>query len=169
LLIIFIVMVIAISSQQKAGIEEKAVMVVNLSTHFPEIPPANIISEITDKRSAQPSLAHLTRLIQHAKNDASVKGIYLKCDNNANDFASSEEIRRAVIDFRRAGKFVIAYGATISQKAYLVASAADKVYCAPAGGIEWHGFSMTMPFIKGTLEKMEIEPQIFYAGKFKSA
>ena len=64
---------------------------------------------------------------------------------------------------------MIGYGATISQKAYLVASAADKIYCAPAGGIEWHGFSMTMPFIKGTLEKMEIEPQIFYAGKFKSA
>ena len=169
LLVIFIVMVAAISSQKKAGIEEKAVMVVNLSTHFPEIPPADIISEITDNRSAQPSLSHLTRLIQHAKNDASVKGIYLKCDNNANDFASSEEIRNAIIDFRRAGKFVIGYGATISQKAYLVASAADKIYCAPAGGIEWHGFSMTMPFIKGTLEKMEIEPQIFYAGKFKSA
>ena len=169
LLVIFIVMVAAISSQKKAGIEEKAVMVVNLSTHFPEIPPADIISEITDNRSAQPSLSHLTRLIQHAKNDASVKGIYLKCDNNANDFASSEAIRTAIIDFRRAGKFVIGYGATISQKAYLVASAADKIYCAPAGGIEWHGFSMTMPFIKGTLEKMEIEPQIFYAGKFKSA
>ena len=169
LLVIFIVMVAAISSQKKAGIEEKAVMVVNLSTHFPEIPPADIISEITDNRSAQPSLSHLTRLIQHAKNDASVKGIYLKCDNNANDFASSEAIRNAIIDFRRAGKFVIGYGATISQKAYLVASAADKIYCAPAGGIEWHGFSMTMPFIKGTLEKMEIEPQIFYAGKFKSA
>jgi protease-4 len=169
LLVIFIVMVAAISSQKKAGIEEKAVMVVNLSTHFPEIPPADIISEITDNRSAQPSLSHLTRLIQHAKNDASVKGIYLKCDNNANDFASSEEIRNAIIDFRRAGKFVIGYGATISQKAYLVASAADKIYCAPAGGIEWHGFSMTMPFIKGTLEKMEIEPQIFNAVKFKSA
>ena len=169
LLVIFIVMVAAISSQKKAGIEEKAVMVVNLSTHFPEIPPADIISEITDNRSAQPSLSHLTRLIQHAKNDASVKGIYLKCDNNANDFASSEAIRNAIIDFRRAGKFVIGYGATISQKAYLVASSADKIYCAPAGGIEWHGFSMTMPFIKGTLEKMEIEPQIFYAGKFKSA
>jgi protease-4 len=143
--------------------------VVDLSNHYFEIPPVDVVDEITGADGTPPSLYRLTRLIQHAKIDPSVKGIYLKCDQNANDFASSQEIRRALADFKNSGKFIIAAGNNISQKAYFIASAADKIYCSPTGGIDWHGFSMTMPFIKGTLEKLGIEPQIFYAGKFKSA
>jgi protease-4 len=167
--IILLMIVAAFSTTEKTVTGQDAVIVVDLSNHYFEIPPADVVNEITGAGSTPPSLYKLTRLIRHAKTDPSVRGIYLKCDNNANDFASSQEIRDALGDFKNGGKFVIAYANTISQKAYFVASAADKVYCSPTGGIEWHGFSMTMPFIKGTLEKMEIEPQIFYAGKFKSA
>lgn len=159
----------AVSSTEKTVTGQDAVLVVDLSNHYFEIPPADVIDELTDAGSTPPSLYSLTRLIRYAKTDPSVKGIFLKCDNNANDFASSQEIRGALTDFRSGGKFVIAFANTISQKAYFVASAANNLYCSPTGGIEWHGFSMTMPFIKGTLQKMEIEPQIFYAGKFKSA
>ncbi len=67
------------------------------------------------------------------------------------------------------GKFIYAYGNTISMKGYYVANIADKIYCNPIGGLEWKGMAMQMPFIKGTLDKLELEPQIFYAGKFKSA
>src|ERR671920_746599 len=63
----------------------------------------------------------------------------------------------------------VAYGEVISQKAYYVASAADRIYCNPKGSVEWKGFASTLFFLKGTLEKLEIQPQIFYAGKFKSA
>src|SRR6185503_8108498 len=84
-------------------------------------------------------------------------------------FASSNEIRNALLDFKQGGKFVIAHGDMINQKAYGVANVADKIYVSPQGIVEWFGFSMSIAFLKGTLEKLDIEPQIFYAGKFKSA
>jgi protease-4 len=108
-------------------------------------------------------------MIAFAKGDSAIKGIYIKCEENANGFAASEEIRNAIIDFKQSKKFVIAYGDVISQKAYYVANVADKVYCNPQGTMEWKGMATTLMFLKGTLEKLEIEPQIFYAGKFKSA
>jgi protease-4 len=167
--IVLLIIVAAFSASPKTTTGSDAVLVVDLSNHYFEIPPVDVVDEITGADGTPPSLYRLTRLIQHAKIDPSVKGIYLKCDQNANDFASSQEIRRALADFKNSGKFIIAAGNNISQKAYFIASAADKIYCSPTGGIDWHGFSMTMPFIKGTLEKLGIEPQIFYAGKFKSA
>ncbi|RYF85055.1 MAG: signal peptide peptidase SppA, partial [Chitinophagaceae bacterium] len=81
----------------------------------------------------------------------------------------SNEIRNALLDFRTSKKFVLSYGNTVSQNAYFVASAADKIYVNPSGTLEWLGFNVSLPFLKGTLEKLDIQPQIFYAGKFKSA
>jgi protease-4 len=96
--------------------------------------------------------------------------LYILCnDNNPNGFAASEELRKAVLDFKTAKKFVIAYGETISQKGYYVGNTADKIYCHPQGGLDWQGFAVNLMFLKGTLDKLEIQPQIFYAGKFKSA
>jgi len=86
-----------------------------------------------------------------------------------NGYAASEEIRKALLDFSSSRKFVIAYGETITQKAYMVANAANAIYTHPQGGIEWNGFSYESLFLKGLLDKLEIEPQVFYAGKFKSA
>src|SRR5690606_39285716 len=75
----------------------------------------------------------------------------------------------AILDFKKSGKFVVAYGDGISQKAYYVASAADEVYINPLGGVELKGLSTNIMFLKGLLDKLEVEPQIFYCGKFKSA
>ena len=75
----------------------------------------------------------------------------------------------ALVNFRKSGKFVYAYGEGISQKAYYVASMADRIYCNPKGDLDWKGFSAEMLYLKGALQKLDIEPQIFYAGKFKSA
>lgn len=169
-LIVIIVTISSVASSKEAMTGEKAVLVVDLSQHCSEVEQADPVSALSGgDKSSPPSLYNLVRLIRHAKNNNAVKGIYVKCGGNNNDFASSLEIRNALLDFKSSGKFVFAHADAIPQKAYYVATAADKVYCAPTGGIDWHGFAMTMPFIKGTLEKLEIEPQIFYAGKFKSA
>ncbi len=111
----------------------------------------------------------MIRLLHYAKSDSAIKGIYVKCNNNSNGFATSEEIRDGLLDFKKSGKFVIAYGDAIPQQAYYVANVADRIYCNPKGGVDWTGFAVEMPFLKGTLAKLEIEPEIFYAGKFKSA
>ena len=109
------------------------------------------------------------RLLHRAKTDKNIAGIYIIANNNANGFAASEEIRNALKDFKTSGKFILAYGDMITQKAYGVANIADKIYISPQGFMEWNGFSVEYLFLQGTLQKLEIEPQIFYAGKYKSA
>ena len=85
------------------------------------------------------------------------------------NIGAGEEIRNALADFKTSRKFVYAYADVITQRAYHVANIADRIYCNPKGGVDWRGFTAQLAFIKGTLQKLEIEPQIFYAGKFKSA
>jgi protease-4 len=160
-----------IGSSSKPFIGEKAVLVIDLSQTFHEQAQENPLSALgsDDEYNDAPGVYDLIRLLRHAKDDSAVKGIYVKCNNNSNGFATCEEIRNALIDFKKGGKFVIAYGDGIPQKAYYVANVADRIYCNPKGGVDWTGFATEMPFLKGTLAKLEIEPEIFYAGKFKSA
>ena len=158
-----------IVAKDKAQTGSKAVLVVDLNTYYPEIGVKNPLPFFNDENYDVPALYDVVRLIRKAKADSAVKGIYIKCGNNSNGFAASDEIRDAIADFKTSKKFVYAYADIISQRAYHVATVADKVYCNPKGGVDWRGFSAQMVFLKGTLEKLEIEPQIFYAGKFKSA
>lgn len=160
----------AIASADKPEIGSKAVLVLDLNKHFNEQKQEDFLGDIAaDGEADVPGLYDVVRLIKQAKKDSAVKGIYIKCNDNANGFASSEELRNAILDFKQTGKFVVAYGDVISQRAYYVASAADRLYCNPKGSVEWTGYASTLFFMKGTLEKLEIQPQIFYAGKFKSA
>ena len=114
-------------------------------------------------------LFDIVRAILQAKTDSSIKGIYIKSGNNNMGYAASDEVRAALLNFKSSGKFIIAYADWITQRAYYVASVAGKVYCHPKGNIDWKGFSMEISFLKGALDKLEIEPEIFYAGQFKSA
>lgn len=160
----------SIASSEKITIASKSVLVIDLSKRFTDKKPDNTIARLSgDNDIFATSLYDAIRLIQHAKKDSAIKGIYIKCNENANGFAASEEIRNALLDFRKSNKFITAYGDVISQKAYFVASAADKIYCNPKGVLEWKGFASQLFFMKNALQKLEIEPQIFYAGKFKSA
>jgi protease IV len=168
LILIFIISIAATPSKPEVG--SKAVLVVDLTKSYKERKEENTLGTFTGNSDNDiPGLYDLVRMIDYAKTDNSVKGIYIKCDDNDNGFAASEEIRNAIIDFKKSGKFVFAYGDVISQKAYYVATAADKVYCNPKGTVDWRGMASTLFFLKGTLERLNIQPQIFYAGKFKSA
>ncbi|MDP4151399.1 MAG: signal peptide peptidase SppA [Bacteroidota bacterium] len=165
-------MVSGLTSSRRPSVGQKAVLVLDLSQTFREQARESALSFLTssdDEFNEPPGLYDLVRLLHHARGDSAIKGLYIKCNNNPNGFASSEEIRNALLDFKRSGKFIYAFGDAIPQKAYYVASVADRIYCNPKGGVDWKGFAIEMPFLKGALEKLEIEPQIFYAGKFKSA
>ncbi|HVK97849.1 MAG TPA: signal peptide peptidase SppA [Flavisolibacter sp.] len=170
LLFFFIIAAIigGLASKSKPELAPNSVLVLDLSKTYAEnaqASPMNVVSGDGD----EPNLHTLIQLIHHAKTDDNIAGIYIQANGNANGFGASNEIRQALIDFKRSKKFVIAYGDVLSQQSYFVASAADKVYLNPQGYMEWQGLSVTIPFIKGTLDKLEIQPQIFYAGKFKSA
>ncbi|HUP11051.1 MAG TPA: signal peptide peptidase SppA, partial [Niastella sp.] len=158
------------TSDDKERTGAQAVLVVDLSRNYPEIGVENPLARFTGKDGEDvPSLYDVVRLIDHAKTDTAVKGIYIKCGSNANSMGSSQEIRNAIIDFKSSGKFVYAYGDVISQGGYSVANIANKIYCNPKGGVDWRGYAIQLAYVKGLLQKLAIEPQIFYAGKFKSA
>ncbi len=168
----FFLLMIAVrmTSDKKVVVGSNAVLVIDLSDHYAEqrvqTPLRALAGEGAD---SDPGLYDAVRLIRQAATDDNVKGIYLKADGSGNGHASSEEIRRAIVDFAKSKKFVYAYGEMISQNAYFLASAANKVYLHPKGGIDFSGYAITMMYLKGTLEKLEIQPQIFYNGRFKSA
>ena len=177
-LIIFSVLVVIIGfwilssvlQPDKPNIGSKGVLVLDLTKTYDEQEKNNPIASLTgDETANNPGLYDVVRMLHYAKSDSSIKGLYIKGGYNANGFASSEELRKAVLDFKESKKFVIAYGETMDQKSYYVSTAADKIYCHPQGGIDWDGFSITFLFMKGLLDKLGIEPQVFYAGKFKSA
>lgn len=157
-----------LTSKEKAEVQAKSVMVIDLSSHYPEFAQESPMSVLSGE-SDVPSLYDVVRLIEHAKTDDNISGIYLNGNGNANDAANSNEIRNALIEFKKSKKFVIAHADVMTQGAYFVACAADKIYLNPTGAMDWMGYSVTLPFLKGTLEKLGIETQIFYAGKFKSA
>lgn len=171
-IIFFILMGVigGLTAEEKERTGGQAVLVVDLSRNYPEIGVENPLARFTGKDGeSMPSLYDVVRMIKYAKTDTAVKGIYIKCASNANSGGSSQEIRNAIIDFKSSGKFVYAYGDVISQGGYSVGNIADKIYCNPKGGVDWRGYAIQLAFVKGLLQKLEIEPQIFYAGKFKSA
>jgi len=177
-LIVFVVVVIFILagvastliSPSKPSVGAKAVLVVDLGQTYKEQTQDNPLGDLgSDDEYDVPGLYDVVRILRHAKNDSAIRGIYLKCNGDPNGFATNEEIRGALADFKKSGKFIYAYGDMIVQKAYYVAGVADKIYCNPKGDLEWKGFATEMMYLKGALDRLEIQPQIFYAGKFKSA
>ena len=169
---LFIIIGIAanLSSEEPSQVSANSVLVLDLNENFPEQTKSDAFTEILSKKKGKiPSLSTLVNLINYAAKDSSVKGIYIKCQQNPNGYAASEEIRSALLEFKKSKKFIIAYGETVTQKGYWIANVADQIYTHPQGGLEWNGFSYESMFLKGLLDKLEIQPQVFYAGKFKSA
>lgn len=171
-LIIFLIlsaMIRGLTSKDTPSIEAKSVIVLDLGLRYAEQLKKNPLGILSSANKDIPGLYDVVRLLKIAKVDKHVAGVSIVANVNSNGLAASDEIRNAIIDFKQSGKFVIAQGDVISQRAYAVANAADKIYVSPQGYVEWFGFAANLFFLKGTLEKLEIEPQIFYAGKFKSA
>ncbi len=161
---------LASSTEKTTTIGSNAVLVLDLSKEFREQDLEDPFEGLADSDVEHtPALLDMVQMVNYAAKDDQVKGIYIKCGSNGNSMAASEELRQALLNFKKSKKFIYAYSETIAQSAYYVAAVADKIYCHPQGGLDWSGFSANLLFFKGTLEKLEIEPQIFYAGKFKSA
>src|SRR6476646_8684920 len=167
---LFVGWIAGLASKEKPRVEAKSVLVLDLSQDFKEQQVESPLSGFSSNDETDvPGLYDVVRLINKAKEDKNIAGIHLIANSNPNGFASSEDIRSALVNFKASKKFIIASGDVISQKAYYVADVADKIYLNPSGMLEWVGFNVDYVFLKGTLDKLEIQPEIFYAGKFKSA
>jgi len=114
-------------------------------------------------------LNEILEVIKLASEDKHISGIFLDLEGLNAGMASTEEIRNALMDFKKKGKWIMSYSEMYTQKSYYLASVADQIFLNPKGDMEWKGISAELPFFKGTMEKLEIEPQIIRHGKFKSA
>ncbi len=164
------IIAVALSSPGKATIAPRSVLVVDLGQPLLEQKKVSPVNALLRRGSlSTPGLHDVITLIHYAAGDNDIKGIYLKIDDDPNGFATNEELRNALLRFKKSGKFIYAYGSMIPQRAYYVATAADKIFLNPRGMLDFRGFAMNIMFLKGALDKLDIEPQIFYDGKFKSA
>lgn len=121
----------------------------------------------------QLSLFQALRAIDAARDDDRIKGIYLRLNGGGGVSGSAqlEELREAIVGFKESGKFVVAYNEVYSQGQYYLASAADKIYLQPQGGLEWIGLSTNLMFYKGLFDKLDLKAEIFRPTvcKYKSA
>lgn len=114
-------------------------------------------------------LAQLRLAISKAKDDSRIKGIYLTVSVPQAGYAAIEEIRKSLQDFRSGGKWVIVFSEGMTEQAYYLASAADKIYVHPEGDVEFNGLAIDVTFFKRLFDKLEIKPEVFRVGEFKSA
>ena len=156
-------------TENKDKIVSGDVLVIDLANRIHESGESNSFAMFSKGSAYDAGLYDITRALNKAKTDKEIKGILLKLSPAQMGWATLQQLRTSIADFRSSGKFVYAYGEDISQGAYFVASAADSIYLNPAGGIDLKGLATTLAFFKGALDKLELNPEIFYAGKFKSA
>lgn len=170
----FVLAGIAAAAGGKKQIEVPANSVLKLDLNYsiPEQTTDNPFQDI-DLSSFKPKsalgLLDVLKTIELAKNDKNIAGIYLPMGINTNGFATLEAIRNQLIDFKKSGKFVYAYGVVTSQKSYYLASVADKVFLDKNGYLELRGMGTQITYFKNAFDKAGIEVQEFHVGSFKSA
>lgn len=157
------------SDENKVRVKENSMLQLDLSESFHEQGEENSFSFMGNGGGSEAGVYEIAKAMQAAAKDDKIKGLYIKLAPSPNSFATLQQIREAVLQFKKSGKFVYAYGESITQGALYVASAADSIFVNPAGDVELKGLQTELAFFKNTLAKLEVEPQIFYAGKFKSA
>ncbi len=114
-------------------------------------------------------LLQLKSTLAHAKNDPMIRGIYLDVSMFQGGYSVAKEIRESIIDFRKSGKWVLAYSEMYSEASYYLATSADKIFLNPEGEIEFNGLAAEFSFFKKLFDKLEIKPEIFRVGEFKGA
>ena len=171
LLLIGISAAFSSSADKQTEVADNSVLKVNLNGNIAEQGVDNPFSGVGPFNAEADVIGviDLKDALKNAKADPNIKGIYLQSEYPQGGWASLEEIRNALIDFKKSKKFVYAYGEVMTEKGYYLASVADKIYVNPAGGIEWNGLNAELTFFKGTFDKLGIKPEIFRVGEFKSA
>ncbi len=172
--IMFFVMLIAVlaSGDDTPTVSDNSVLKISLSGSITDQAPAdNPIASIFGSNGATEAqgLDVLISAIQVAKDNNNIKGIYIEGGALQSDYATNEELRRALLDFKKSKKWVIAYADSYTQEAYYIASVADKVFLNPSGLLDWHGIAHQSTFYTGLMEKLGVKAQVFKVGTFKSA
>jgi protease-4 len=170
--IIIIGIVAGASKEEETKVEPNSVLTLNLDYSIPDKTSSNPFENLdfsTFETNENLGLNDIIKNIKKAKTDENIKGIMLNISIMPNGAATTEAIRKQLVDFKTSGKFVVSYAEVMTQKAFYLSSVADKVYLNPFGIVEFTGLNSELMFFKNMLDKLGIEVQVFYAGKFKSA
>lgn len=160
----------ALSQSETAPVADNSVLVLRLTGSLSERANDDVLASLFGDRIPKLGLATMTEAIRQAKESDKVKGIYIEAGAFAPDsYASLAAIRRELEEFRKTGKWIIAYGDSYTQGAYYLASVADKVYLNPQGQVDWHGLGSEPVFVKDLLAKLNVRMQVAKVGTYKSA
>lgn len=157
------------SANATQAVEKNSVLVLKLNGSIDEQGTDNTIGKLTGNYIPSTGLNDILSAIKKAKDEENIKGIYIDAGVLSTDYATLQEIRSALEDFRKSGKKIIAYADTYSQGSYYLASVADKIYLNPIGMVDWHGIGAQPVFYKDMLAKFGIKFQVVKVGTFKSA
>ncbi len=161
----------AASEGMSASIEDNSILRINLSGSLEErsleSTPLDILSGRNEESVA--GLSTLTKAIKKAQDDKHIKGIYLEDAMLSGTPATIQELRQALVEFKKSGKFIVAYSDVYSEPGYYVCSVADRLMVNPEGMIDWHGMASVPMFFKDAMSKAGVQMQVFKVGTFKSA
>lgn len=161
--------ILAATSDEEVVISKNTLLCLDLNKQIVERAPKMPFNFMTMRSGNELGLDEILKSIAKAKEDENIRGIYLNTENISCGMGTLEEIRDALMDFKRSGKFLVSYVNLYSQGAYYLATAADQICLNPEGGILFKGLNAELMFLKGTLEKLDVEVQVIRHGKFKAA
>lgn len=169
--VLFIVILSAMNKTEKFSVKQNSVLKISLTQPLADRdfddPLANFA--LPGSNENRIGIVDLRKALTQAADDDKIKGIVLYAPSLMGGFALGQELRQALADFKASGKFIWAYAELMSEGGYYISSVADKVYLSPEGMMEWNGLAVEINFFKGTFDKLEIKPQIFRVGDYKSA
>ncbi|MFH1160895.1 MAG: signal peptide peptidase SppA [bacterium] len=161
--------IVAVTADEEVTISPKTVLYLDFAQPITERTPKSPFIPVPTGMGKSVGLDDILKNISKAKEDENISGIYLNTENLMAGISKTTEIRDALNGFKESGKFVIAYGNYYTQSSYYLATAADQVYLNPEGSMLFKGLNAQLMFLKGTLEKLDVDVQIIRHGKFKSA
>ncbi len=157
------------SSSGVKSVDDNSVMVLKLTGSMEERAESSMLSLFSNEASGI-GLDDALAAVKKAKENEDIKGIYIEAGMFSSDsYASLQALRRALADFKKSGKWIIAYGDTYTQGTYYLASVADKVYLNPEGSLDWHGIASQPMFFKDLMAKFGVKMQLSKVGTYKSA
>ncbi len=168
--ILSVITLLGMASKSTKSVPNDAVLVLKLEGSISERSQDNPLGSILGSNTTQLGLDDILKAIRNAQNNDKVKGIYIE----AGDFggatpAQLQEIRQALLNFKKSGKFIVSYGDQYTQGTYYLASVADSVVINPEGMLDWKGLAFQTLYYKDVLDKVGVKMEIFKVGTYKSA
>jgi signal peptide peptidase sppA, 67K type len=157
------------SADTETKLKDNSVLTINLSGTISEMAAPDMLGFLSGNTIENNGLNDMLLAIRKAKNNDDIKGIYLEAGPLAAGFSTLQELRDALADFKKSGKWIVAYGDTYTQGCYYVASVANHIFLNPQGQVDWHGLSSQPYYIKDLAAKFGVKYQVAKVGTFKSA